>query len=139
MLFLSIRIETFLNRIHLLSNRVVNGMESDRYSGTRVSRQIHGSTARRFLRNLAFGGDHQMRKYTLFVLLCCGLAGVLIDLDHLLIEETQMVRPFHLPIWVGVCLGSIGYYAYLHRRVHYLGVSKKREHTKPQKQILKRN
>ncbi|MCJ7697336.1 MAG: hypothetical protein MUO73_03290 [Thermoplasmata archaeon] len=63
-----------------------------------------------------------MRKYSLLVLLFFGLAGVLIDLDHLIIQQPQMVRPFHLPIWVGLCIVAVGYFAYCHRRVHDVGV-----------------
>jgi len=84
---------------------------------------------RRFLRNLAYGPDNQIRKYTLLVLLICGLAGILIDLDHLLIDETQMVRPLHLPIWIGMCFVCIGYYAYINRRFHKLGITKGEEKT----------
>lgn len=90
--------------------------------GSRFFKSFHWKAAGGFFRNLVYGDDSKIRKYTLFILLCCGLAGVLIDLDHLLIEETQMVRPLHLPIWVGMFFVCIGYYTYIHRRVHKSGV-----------------
>ena len=77
-----------------------------------------------FLEPLFFGPDSSMRKYSLLALLFFGLAGVLIDLDHLIIQQTQMVRPLHLPYWCLVWIVSIGYYAYVHRRVHQCGVKK---------------
>jgi len=90
----------------------------------RVFRKVHWETTVRFFRRLAVGPYRTFGKYTLFVLFCGGLAGVLIDLDHLVIQQTQMVRPFHLPIWIGLCIGAVGYYAYLHRRVHDVGVKR---------------
>jgi hypothetical protein len=51
-----------------------------------------------------------------------GLAGVLIDLDHLIIQQTQMARPLHLPYWFLVGIVSIGYYTHVHRRVHKCGL-----------------
>jgi hypothetical protein len=35
-----------------------------------------------------------------------------------------MARPFHLPIWVGLCIVAVGYYAYYHRRVHDVDVKR---------------
>jgi len=70
------------------------------------------------------GIKNTMRKYSLLVLLFFGLAGVLIDRDHLIIQQTQMARPFHLPIWVGLCIVAVGYYAYYHRRVHDVDVKR---------------
>jgi hypothetical protein len=90
----------------------------------RVFRKIHWETTTRFFRHLATGPYRTFGKYTLLVLLCGGLAGVLIDLDHLVIWQTQMVRPFHLPIWIGLCIGAVGYYAYYHRRIHHVGITK---------------
>ena len=103
---------------------MTNGMEHAKRSRRQFFRSVSRETAARFFRNVAFGRDHTSRKYTLLVLLCFGLAGVLIDLDHFLIEETQMVRPLHLPYWFGIWVVSLGYYAYLHRRVHRVGVEK---------------
>jgi hypothetical protein len=91
-----------------------------------VFREVHWKTANRFFWRLAVGPYRTFGKYSLLVLVCGGLAGVLIDLDHLVIIQTQMVRPFHLPIWVGLCVGAVGYYAYLHRRVHDVGVNKEK-------------
>jgi len=99
-------------------------MDDNRKQDNGFFKQIHWETTRRFLRNLAFGGDNKMRKYTFLVLCCFGLAGVLIDLDHLLIIETQMVRPLHLPIWVALWVVCICYYAYINRRFHKLGMKK---------------
>ena len=93
-----------------------------RYLG--VSLQIHWQTANRFLRYLAVGHYRAFGSSTLLVLFFGGLAGVLLDLDHLVIRQTQMVRPLHLPIWIGLCVGAVCYYAYLRRRVHRLGVKK---------------
>jgi len=87
----------------------------------RFLRQVHRKTAV-FLRALFFGPDSSMRKYSLLVLLFFGLAGVLIDLDHLIIQQTQMARPLHLQYWFGVWIVSIGYYTYVHRRVHQRGL-----------------
>jgi hypothetical protein len=98
-----------------------NDFRSDNPVRHRFLKQVHRKTAV-FLRAVFFGPDSPMRKYSLLVLLFFGLAGVLIDLDHLIIQQTQMVRPLHLPIWIGLCVGTVGYYAYLHRRVHQLGV-----------------
>jgi hypothetical protein len=91
----------------------------------RFLKQVHRKTSV-FLRAVFFGPDSSMRNYSLLVLLSFGLAGVLIDLDHLTITQTQMVRPLHLPYWFLVWIVCIGYYAYVHRRVHQLGVKKDR-------------
>lgn len=87
----------------------------------RFLRQVHRKTAV-FLRALFFGPDSSMRKYSLLVLLFFGLAGVLIDLDHLIIQQTQMARPFHLPYWFLVGIVSIGYYTHVRRLVHKCGL-----------------
>ena len=97
-------------------------MEHNRKWDWGVSGKIYWQASRRFFGILAFGPNNKMRKYTLLVLLVCGLAGVLIDLDHLLITETQMVRPLHLPIWIALCFVCIGYYAYIHRWVYKSGI-----------------
>ena len=89
----------------------------------RFFKQIHSKTAV-FPKALFFGPDSAIRKYSLLVLLFFGLAGVFIDLDHLIIQQTQMVRPLHLPYWCIVWIVSIGYYTYAHRRVHKCGVKK---------------
>lgn len=109
--------EQIIIRIRIIGE-VNYDMDVNRKWNNGFSKQVYRETAGRFLRNLAFGPDNQMRKYTFFILLFFGLAGVLIDLDHLIIEETQMVRPLHLPIWIGVWIMCIGYYAYIHRRFH---------------------
>jgi len=71
----------------------------------RFFKQIHSKTAV-FPKALFFGPDSAIRKYSLLVLLFFGLAGVFIDLDHLIIQQTQMVRP--LPIFrIGVLFGLL--------------------------------
>jgi hypothetical protein len=92
-------------------------MGADEAVRNRFFRKVHGKTAV-FFRVLFFGTNNKMRKYTFLVLLFFGLAGVLIDLDHFIIQQTQMVRPLHLPYWFGVWIVGICYYAYIHRRVH---------------------
>jgi len=96
-------------------------MGADKTVHNRFFIQVHGKTAVS-LRALFFGPNNKMRKYTLLVLLFFGLAGVLIDLDHFIIQQTQMVRPLHLPYWFGVWIVGICYYAYIHRRVHKFGM-----------------
>lgn len=86
---------------------------SHRKFSTAVYRQ-----ARRAVSFVVFGGNSTSRKYTLLILLCFGLAGILIDLDHLIIAQTQMARPLHLPYFILIWIICIGYYAYSHRRVH---------------------
>ena len=98
-----------------------NDFRPDETVRHRFFRAIHRKTAV-FLRAVLFGPDNPMRKYSLLVLVFFGLAGVLIDLDHLIIIQTQMVRPLHPPIWIGLCVGTVCYYAYLHRRVHDVGI-----------------
>jgi len=96
----------------------INSIKSNRKCNNKLSKQVHWKTITKFFRNMAFGSDHQMRKHSFLVILSCGLAGILIDLDHLIIEETQMVRPLHLPIWITICTVCLCYYAYIHRRIH---------------------
>jgi hypothetical protein len=73
---------------------------------------------------MVMGPDYQMRKYTLPIILILGLGGILIDLDHFIIAQTQMARPLHLPVFIIVWTVSISYYAYHHRRVHQSGIKK---------------
>jgi len=72
-----------------------------------------------FLRCVLLGANYQKRKYSLLVLLILGLAGVLIDLDHLVVQQMQMVRPLHLQVFVSIWAGYICYGAYTYRRVHH--------------------
>lgn len=92
---------------------VYNMANTHRRFSTAIYRQ-----ARRAVSFVVFGGNSTSRKYTLLILLCFGLAGILIDLDHLIIAQTQMARPFHLPYFILIWIICIGYYAYSHRRVH---------------------
>ena len=105
---------------------LTDGMDDSTRSHSRVSQQVYWKAVTGFFRILAVGPYRSFGKYTLFIFICGGLAGVLLDLDHLIIIQTQMVRPLHLPIWIGLCACGIGYYAYLHRRVHQLGVTEKK-------------
>lgn len=99
-----------------------NGVGTTTTRHHRFFKQVYSQTAARFFRNVAFGPDHTVRKYTFPILLFFGLAGVLIDLDHLIIQQTQMVRPLHLPYFFVVWIIGICYYAYIHRRVHKFGI-----------------
>ena len=92
----------------------------------RFSQQIHKQTTSGLLRKLATKLYTPMRGHTLFLILCFGFAGILIDLDHPINEQTQMARPLHLPYWTLVWVAGIGYYASLRRRVHKLGVTEKK-------------
>ena len=103
-----------------------NDFRPDEAVRHRFLRKVHRKTAV-FLRAVFFGPDSTMRKYSLLALLFFGLAGVLIDLDHLIIQQTQMARPLHLPYWFLVWIVSIGYYTYAHRRVHKCGLKKNLE------------
>ena len=96
-------------------------MGADKAIHIRFFRQVHSKTIV-FLRTLFFGPNDKIRKYTFLVLLFFGLAGVLIDLDHFIIKQTQMVRPLHLPYFFGVWIVGICYYAYIHRRIHNFSV-----------------
>lgn len=100
-----------------------NDFRPDETVRHRFSRQVHCKTAV-FLRTVFFGPDNSMRKYSLLALLFFGLAGVLVDQDHRIIQQTQMIRPLHLSYWCLVGVVSIGYYTYAHRWVHQCGVKK---------------
>lgn len=76
-------------------------------------------------RQLIFGPDYKMRKYTLLIFLSFGLAGFLIDLDHFIIQQTNMVRPLHLQVFFLIWVISIGYYAYTNRRFHKHSIEQK--------------
>jgi hypothetical protein len=67
---------------------------------------------------LVLGCDYQSGKYSLLVLLSLGLVGVLIDVDHVVREELQMARPFHLQVFVFVWVCVFVVYAYYSRRFH---------------------
>jgi hypothetical protein len=82
--------------------------------------------ARRVVSIVVFGGNSTSRKYALLILLCFGLAGILIDLDHFIIAQTQMARPLHLPYFILIWVICIGYYAYSYRRVHQSRVDSKK-------------
>lgn len=64
------------------------------------------------------GPNYKMRKYSLLVFGSCGLVSILIDLDHLIIEDFNMVRPLHIPIFVCMWLISLCYLSYIYGRVH---------------------
>jgi hypothetical protein len=94
-------------------------------NGTGFFRKVHWTAIPGFLWKLAAGPHMAFGMYTLLALVCCGVANVLIDLDHLVIEQTQMVRPLHLQIWVCSGIVCCCYCAYLRRRVHILGLKEK--------------
>ena len=89
-----------------------------------ISRSVHSTSFwRRWWNTLVFGADYKGRKYTLLVLLFFGLCGsVFIDFDHFFIQQFQMVRPFHLPIWIISGIFCFSYYSYLYRRVYKSGI-----------------
>jgi len=90
---------------------------------TVVCKQVLGETFwKRFWKAFVFGTNNKVRIYPLPLLLFFGLAGVLIDLDHLVIEQVQRIRPFHLEYFIGIWVVGICYYAYCHRRIHKLGI-----------------
>ena len=96
----------------------------DRITGsdTRVFNEIYSKTPWRRFWGMVVGADNPLRINPLFVLLVLGLAGVLLDLDHFIIQQLQMVRPLHLPYWFISGVLCIGYSTYLYRRVHKTGL-----------------
>ena len=90
---------------------------------TRVSSEVYRKTSyiRRWFA-LVVGTDNPLRVNPLFVLLVFGLAGILLDLDHLVIQQLQMVRPFHLPYWFGSWIVCVGVCTYYYRRVHKISI-----------------
>ena len=112
-------------QIHLAKNRreLTHDMARSNHVSSRFFKRVPQKTVTGFLRRLAVGPYHTFGKYTFYALLCFGLAGVLIDLDHLIIREMQMVRPFHLPYWTLVGVVCLGYHTYLRRRVHHRDVT----------------
>ena len=100
-----------------------NNYRPDETIRHRFFRQVHRHITV-FLRAVFFGPDSSMRKYSLLVPLFFWLADVLIDRDHFIIQQTQMVKSLYLPYWFIVCIVSIGYYTYIHRRAYKFGVKK---------------
>ena len=98
-------------------------MENITRVGSRVPSEIHRKTScfRRWFA-LVVGTDNPLRVNPLFVLLVFGLAGILLDLDHLVIQQLQMVRPFHLPYWFGSWIFCVGVCTYYYRRVHNISI-----------------
>ena len=90
---------------------------------TRVSSEVYRKTSyiRRWFA-LVVGTDNPLRVNPLFVLLVFGLAGILLDLDHLVIQQLQMVRPFHLPYWFGSWIVCVSVCTYYYRRVHKISI-----------------
>jgi len=80
---------------------------------------------RRYFRCAVFGESDKVRIRPLPLLLGFGLGGVLIDLDHLISQALQRLRPLHLEYFICVWVLGICYYAYTYRRVH--GVSVKED------------
>lgn len=73
---------------------------------------------RSFWNTFFFGIYYTSRINPLPILFIFGLVGILIDLDHFIIKQTQMVRPLHLPIWIGIGIVCICYFTYINRRIH---------------------
>jgi len=71
---------------------------------------------------LVVGADNPLGVNPLFILLVLGLAGILLDLDHFIIKQLQMVRPLHLPYWIASGIICFSYCAYIYRRVHKIGL-----------------
>jgi len=96
----------------------------DRITGsdTRVFNEIPSKTKVWRWWCMVTGRNNPLRINPLLVLLIFGLAGVLLDLDHFIIQQLQMVRPLHLPYWFISGVFCIGYSAYLYRRVHKTGL-----------------
>lgn len=90
----------------------------------RVYQQILGSPIGWWWYAFVFGENHTVRVHPLPVLLVYGLAGILIDLDHLIIKEVQRIRPLHLEYWFIVGVVCIGYHTYVYRRVHQARMKK---------------
>ena len=100
---------------------VTGGIQGDRMdngSDKKLCRQVLGSSIRAWWSAFVFGKNHKVRVHPLPVLLVYGLAGVLIDLDHLIIQQTQRLRPLHLEYWFIMGVVCICYNAYIYRRVH---------------------
>jgi len=95
-------------------------MASNNMAGHReFPKQVHRATfIRSFWDTFFFGGNNKMRIHPLPVLLLYGLAGTLIDFDHFIIQQLQMVRPLHLPYWFIIGLVCICYYTYVHRWIY---------------------
>jgi len=90
----------------------------------RMAKQVLWRT-RIVLHGLLFGTHHKVRKYTLLILLCFGLAGVLIDLDHLVSPIFKSSRPLHIPYLIAVWIVCIGYCAHVYRRIHKTSIGNK--------------
>ena len=74
---------------------------------------------------LVIGKYNPFRINTFYVLCIFGMGGVLIDLDHFIIKELQMLRPLHLPYWLIIGFICICYYAYANRRIHKSSIDHK--------------
>ena len=92
-------------------------------SDTMVHIPVLGKTFwRRFWDAMVLGENHKVRMHPLPLLLVFGLAGILIDLDHFVIQQVQRVRPFHLEYFFCFWIVGICYYAYCHRCIHKSGI-----------------
>lgn len=91
-------------------------MADTRVSGKTTEK--HNGFYRTLSRQIFICGSSSLRKCSLFIFCVFGLFSVLIDLDHLIIQETNMVRAFHLPMLIIIWISSISYYAYTNRWFH---------------------
>jgi len=65
-----------------------------------------------------FGVHNKVRINPLPILFVYGMAGVLIDLDHLVIQQIQRVRPFHVEYLIAMGIICFCYNTYAYRCVH---------------------
>lgn len=88
---------------------------------SKVSNEILSKTKFRFwglFFRLVIGSYNPLRINPLFILFIFGMGGVLIDLDHFIIKELQMLRPLHLPYWIICGVFCICYCTYIYRWVY---------------------
>ena len=99
-------------------------VNDDRINKNRISKvpvKIHRKTKIRFwglFYKLVIGEYNPLRINPLFILFIFGMGGILIDLDHFIIKELQMLRPLHLPYWIICGVFCICYCTYIYRRFY---------------------
>ena len=96
-------------------------MNVDNRDDTGLHKQVLGKariSMGNFLKAVVFGYDNQVRKYALPIIVCFGLAGILIDLDHYLINTMQRIRPLHLEYFICMWLIGICFITYADRCLH---------------------
>lgn len=109
---------------------MVNNVRTHRIQTTIFSTELYRKTHRgdkkfskfRTFWNILIGTYNPMRINTLLILFIFGVGGVLVDLDHFIVTETQMYRPLHLPYWITIGVICICYCAYAYRRIYKSGL-----------------